>query len=382
LSISTPLFRLHRAIIDPVRGGPGLTLARMALRLPAAAYGLGVRARNGLYRAGWRRQVRAEVPVISVGNITAGGTGKTPLVSWLARMMLIYRLRPAVLSRGYGARGGRGIDDENAMLARMTGGVPVVVCPNRLEGARRAVREHGANVLILDDGFQHRRLARDLDIVLIDAVWPFGGGHLLPRGLLREPLKELRRAGALVITRAELVTPHRLAAIRDRLREMAPDVHIAVCRNVLKGLRRLGARRERDAEPAELARGRWAAFCGIGNPEGFLLTLRAASCRPALFRIFADHHHYTRRQLELLLQEASDAGCTGVVTTEKDAVKLERLVGGVSGPPIYAAQSELEFTEGAETLTAAILEAASGRPKRPARPGGSKGSAVREVSSK
>ena len=357
MSIGTALFRFHRAVIAPERGGAALALARAALLAPAAAYGLGVRARNGLYRRGWAKSYRAGPAVISVGNITAGGTGKTPLVAWLARLLVIRKMQPAILSRGYGRDARLGVDDENLMLSSLAQDIPVVVDSDRIRGADRAVREHGANVLILDDGFQHRRIARDLDIVLIDAVWPFGAGHLLPRGLLREPLGELSRADFLLLTRTNLVTPDAVGEITARLAKLAPRVPTACCAVVVRRLKALG-RGDAERLPADaLKRGRWAAFCGIGNPEGFRLTLRKAGCEPAFMSVFSDHERYCRRQVELVLGRAVEAGCDAVVTTEKDAVKVEQLLRGTAVPAVYALQTDLDFAKGSDALTAAILRA-------------------------
>jgi tetraacyldisaccharide 4'-kinase len=312
--------------------------------------------RNRLYDRGWKRVHRADAPVISVGNITAGGTGKTPLVAWLARLLVIRKMRPAILSRGYGRDPGRGIDDENAVLARLAGGVPVVVDADRVRGAATAVRQHGADVLVLDDGFQHRRLARDLDIVLLDALWPFGAGHMLPRGLLREPLRGLSRAGFLLTTRCDLVTADRLEAIQARLHELAPGVPQACCRTVVHELRPLVGE-EGNAPPEAMGEGRWLAFCGIGNPEGFRLTLEHAGCKPLALRVFADHERYTEAQVASLLDEAHVAGCAGLLTTEKDAVKVAPLLAGGPAVPVYAVHTDLDFAAGSEALTAAILDA-------------------------
>jgi tetraacyldisaccharide 4'-kinase len=292
-----------------------------------------------------------------VGNITAGGTGKTPLVAWLARLLLIRKRRPAILSRGYGRHEALGLDDENAMLAHMVPGVPVVVDPDRVRGASRAVREHRVDVLVLDDGFQHRRLARDLDLVLIDGVWPFGASHLLPRGLLREPLSALRRADFVLMTRANLIAPERIEHVKKRLGEVAPGVPTACCATTIEGIRPLGAR---EAEPsARLREGRWWAFCGVGNPEGFRLTLALAGCRPVGLSVFSDHHRYREAQVRGLLERARQAGCQGLVTTEKDAVKVEGMLERRLDPPVYVLQTDLEFTEGSERLCAAIAEAVS-----------------------
>lgn len=360
MSIGTGLFRLHRKVIDRDRGGVGLSCLRGALRAASGVYGLGVRARNALYRRGWLRAHRAEVPVISVGNITAGGTGKTPLVAHLARFLLIHNRRPVILSRGYGKHGD--VDDENAMLGRLAEGIPVVVNPDRVEGAETAVGELDADVLILDDGFQHRRIHRDLDIVVIDATRPFGAGHLLPRGLLREPLKELDRADILLLNRSALVSEEERSRIMDRLDDHSPGAVTALCRNVPQGLRPVGEGIQESLGTEELARGRWAAFCGVGNPEGFRLTLEHAGCRPDPMLVFSDHEHYDADQVQDILRQAREAGCDRVVTTEKDAVKVARLLTDPADPPIYTLRTELEFIAGSTAFTQTVLDAIGERP--------------------
>jgi len=361
LGIGAQLFRFHRAVIaDEARSLP-LGAARAALRCASALYGAGVCARNCLYNVNLRKARSAPVPVISVGNITAGGTGKTPFVAWLARLMIIHKIRPAILSRGYGHHARLGIDDENELLARQLQEVPVVVDPNRVRGAHRAVAEHNAELLILDDGFQHRRIARDLDIVLIDAVWPFGAGHMLPRGLLREPLSELRRADFFVLTRAGLVGADRRQAIREQLVAHGRNTTVATCDYVIEGLRPVQAGASDVLGADALAEGSWAAFCGVGNPEGFRLTLDRAGCRLAFMSVFADHHRYNPEDVNQVIARAERSGCQGLLTTEKDAVKVERLLTGKSVLPIYSVSGAMEFSEGSTALIAAILKAA-GRP--------------------
>ena len=344
------LFRFHREVMDPGRCGPGLAAARCLLGLAAGVYGLVVRGRNLLYDRGWKRSHSADVPVISVGNITAGGTGKTPLVAWLSQLLSRHGLRPVILSRGYGR------DDENRMLAGMAGGAPIVVNPDRVAGARMAVAGHGADVLLLDDGFQHRRIARDLNVVLVDALRPFGADWLLPRGLLREPLSGLRRADLILVTRADLVPEERVEAIVQELSRLTPGTLVATCCTAITGLRSLDG--GQDLSPAALSGGRWAAFCGIGNPDGFRATLERAGCTLAAFTAFRDHEPYNGGQPEQLLAEAASAGCDGVLTTEKDAVKLERFRERAARSPLYAVATELEFVENGPELEAAVLSVA------------------------
>ena len=191
---------------DLIRGrrrGFGPALARLGLTAASVPYGTAVRLRNRLYDAGWKARLRAAVPVVSVGNLTLGGTGKTPCVEYLARFYRDRDVRVAILSRGYGGSGAA--NDEALVLEENLPDVPHLQGADRVALAGVAVEELEAELLILDDGFQHRRLARDLDVVLLDATDPFGQGRLLPRGLLREPASSLRRADAVLVSRCDQV---------------------------------------------------------------------------------------------------------------------------------------------------------------------------------
>ncbi len=210
-----------RALVSGSRRGPLASLARAGLRILEVPYSLAVRWRNHRYDSGRAPIERVEVPVISVGNLTLGGTGKTPTVEWLAQWFAARGIRPALVSRGYGARPGHS-NDEALELARKLPDVPHVQDADRVRGARRAIAEFGAELILLDDAFQHRRLARDLDIVLVDALAPDGFGHVFPRGMLREPLSGWARADVIILTRSELVDEPRRAAIRELVRRHAP----------------------------------------------------------------------------------------------------------------------------------------------------------------
>ena len=354
VKVESGLFALHRRVVDARESGFGLSLCRGACAAGAVGYGLAVRSRNCLYDCGCRKAHRATRPVISVGNITAGGTGKTPLAAWLVQMLRSEGRRPAILSRGYGRDPSSGLDDENQLLASLAPGVPVVIDPDRVRGAARAIQEHGADVLVLDDGFQHRRLARNLDIVLIDALCPFGGGRLLPRGLLREPLSGLRRADFIVLTRSDQVPPERTAEIRKQLARRAPGTSIAFAVHRPTGLRELSYP-PKDHPLDELKEGQWLAFCGIGNPEAFRLTLEGLGARLQGLTAFPDHHRYRATDVEGLLSAASDLGCRGLVTTEKDAIKVSPLVPAATPLPVLALQVRMELIEGREALQERLL---------------------------
>ena len=380
MSFKDRLHALHRRLADPQAGGTGplpgpcspygephgdcqaaRRAARCRLAACAAVYGAAVRRRNRAYDEGRREVVRAGVPVISIGNITAGGTGKTPMAAHLACLLRDRGRRPAILSRGYGRDPRSGLDDENRMLARLAPGVPLVVRLDRAAGAREAVERLGADVLLLDDGFQHRRLARDLDVVLIDALMPFGGGRLLPLGWLREPLDGLARAGAFVITRSDLADAECLDAIRSQLRRHAPDAPVALAVHRPVGARLLAGGAGGGVALDSLAGGRWGAFCGIGNPEGFRGTLRALGVEPVPFRAFPDHHRYGPDELAGLIEAAARDGLSGLLTTEKDEEKVLAALPAQVAVPVVALAVRMELTEGGESLAGLVFRLAEPR---------------------
>ena len=308
-----------RHLADGSRTGPGATAARTALAALAAPYGVVVGLRNAAYDAGLLSVARAAVPVVSVGNLTLGGTGKTPLVAWIARRYLRRGCRVAIVSRGYGARAGQR-SDEAAELARVLPDVPHVADRDRVAAVARAHRR-GADLVVLDDGFQHRRLGRQLDIVVVDATDPFGCGHLFPRGLLREPLSSLRRADAVVLARATAVTAERRAEIRAALRAASgdgPAVWLEAGHQPVAIAESTGQRHPLDW----LGGHRPAAFAGIGNPAAFRDTLTRLGAAPVAFRPFPDHHPYGAADVRALAEWAAATGATALVTTLKDLVKL------------------------------------------------------------
>jgi tetraacyldisaccharide 4'-kinase len=349
-----------RRLADGTLRGAGPTALRGLLGLLSMPYGLATRARNACFDRGLCRRRRAAVPVISVGNLTLGGTGKTPLVAWVARQLAAAGRRPAIVSRGYGAKPGEA-SDEAAELAILLPGVPHVANRDRAAGVAAAVAR-GADVTVLDDGFQHRRLHRDLDIVAIDATDPFGCGRLFPRGLLRESLAGLARADAIVLTRATSVPAARRVEIRAVLEpflRQTADLVWLECEHRPVAFRREGG----PAEPLESLRGRrLVAFCGIGNPAGFRRTLADLGLELVGFRSFADHHAYGPADLESLAAWAGELAAERVVTTLKDLVKVRRA--DLAGLPLVALEVALEPLGDARPLAAAIAAAATrgGRP--------------------
>jgi len=309
--------------------------ATLVLPPLSGLYSLATRLRLAAYRRKLFSVTKLDVPVISVGNITTGGTGKTPLVEWACRVLAGEGRRVCVLSRGYGRENpdeqvvvsdGRQIlhdvsatGDEPLLLATKLLGIAAVVCnAKRSEAAKWAIDNLRSDVFVLDDGFQHLQLARDLNIVTIDAANPWGGG-MLPYGHLREPLSGLSRADCILFTRTETETD--LTEPVAAIREFAPTVPIFKSRMVTSGLRLLN---QRNAH-AELPSGPIAAFCGIGNPEAFFTQLRRAGYDLVWKRSFRDHYDYRQTDIDQIAIESANRGAKALVTTAKDAVKLSSL---------------------------------------------------------
>jgi tetraacyldisaccharide 4'-kinase len=319
------------------------SLARIGLRGVSGLYGLGVATRNLAFDRGWKPEHRARVPVISVGNITLGGTGKTPMVEWISRWYRTRGLRVAILSRGYGDTSG--MNDEGRVLEGNLPDVPHLQGADRVALASVAVEELESEVLVLDDGFQHRRLARDLDVVLLDALDPFGLGRIFPRGLLREPVGSLRRAGVIVLSRADLVDKASRQAIRAQAERKAGQLHWALARHAPIDL--IDAQAQ--SYPLSAAQGcKAAAFCGIGNPEGFRRTLEGLGLELVGFRSFPDHHPYSAKDVADLAAWLNTLGADLALTTQKDSVKLR--ASSLGPVPLRAIRIGLDVMEGSETL--------------------------------
>jgi len=352
------------------------------------------RAAEPAYRArfdnGKRPAADLGLPTLSVGNLTTGGTGKTPMVIDLCQRLQAMGHQPAVLLRGYKTR--QGVSDETEEIRASLPGVRVVANPSRIEGARQALAppsagpasaEPGANsnlpnlapptCFVLDDGFQHRQAQRNLDLVLIDATCPWGFDHLLPRGLLREPKQNLSRADAVIVTRADQATPDQIAAIDaeiQRLTGRPPLAHTAHRWTALrhdhqkgdkyinwgadrgeKGTYPLLPRGDQTLPIDDLATRRVCAVSAIGNPAAFEETL-ARHCRQVLgVERRDDHHAYTAAELARLIRWAADAGADALVTTEKDYVKWRPLLEEHPLPiPVYRPALAVEYRDGEAQL--------------------------------
>ncbi|MBL7153521.1 MAG: tetraacyldisaccharide 4'-kinase, partial [Phycisphaerae bacterium] len=307
----------YQKLVSGRSTGLGPSLLRLLLGIAACGYSLVIRLRNLLYSRGWFKAHRTNATVISIGNITAGGTGKTPLVAWLCNE-IAQNPKPktknrqcAILTRGYKTARGA-LLDEPAILAESCPDAKVVVNPDRVAGAAEAVA-FGANVLIMDDGFQHRRLARDLDIVAIDATMPFGYGKILPAGLLREPVIALKRADAVVITRSDQAPEAQLTDIEKTIRGCKSDMVIA--RSIHAPLCAIDAE-AKQIDLEELKGKKVFAFCGIGNPHAFLNTVKDLGVNLLGSQVFDDHHHYTNGCLAEICGQAQRLGADLALTTQ------------------------------------------------------------------
>ncbi len=337
----------HRDIVTGKDTSTTAQFTRVSLRLASLFYGIGVSLRNSAFDRGMRKVNKLPHPVISVGNLTAGGTGKTPHVLWVVRQLQSMNLHPAVLLRGYVPRHAQKTDDqgsdETLMLQQTLGpGVPVQANPDRVQGATHALaRDAQVNVFVLDDGFQHRRVHREVDLLLIDATSPFGLGRLLPAGYLREPVRGLRRAHAIIITRSDMLPADKLGLLEKRLRQLgAPDV-IAHSVNHWSGLLD-SAGQTHDLN--RLRETKLAAVCGIGNPSQFKAMLARHFTQVVGQYELEDHQHYTPALVQQIVDHAVNNGAQALVLTEKDWVKWQPVTVNMNlSLPVYRLKLEVNI---------------------------------------
>jgi tetraacyldisaccharide 4'-kinase len=291
-----------------------------------------VRARIAAYDRGWLPSSRLPAPVVSVGNLTFGGTGKTPTVIALVRDLVRRGRHPAVLTRGYGRSVTEPVvligptptasvdeaGDEPLELAHRLPGVPIVVDADRVRGGIEALTR-GADILVLDDGYQHLKLERDLNLALVDAGDPWGGGRMAPGGRLREPIEGLARADAVLVTKVPPDGSEVLTNIREVVEEIAPDLPVFAARLEPTAIRRP----TETNEPAALDGNRVLAVAALGRPEGFAELLRGAGAEVVETRWYPDHHAFTQHEIDEAVGRAGELEAV-VATTAKDAVKMPR----------------------------------------------------------
>ncbi len=349
----------YRKLISGESTGLAAVTLRLFLAIAAAAYSIGIRLRNFLYSKRWLKTYTADVPVISVGNITTGGTGKTPLVIWLCKFLQQKEIRCAVLTRGYKTHTQTRVTiDEPVILAESCPEAKIIVNPDRVEAAAEAVNKVGAKVLIMDDGFQHRRLHRDLDIVTIDGTCPFGYGKLLPAGLLREPLDSLKRADAAVVTRCDQISESKLSQIEKKLQLInldmiiAKSIHNPICAKSVTG---------EEITIEQLRSRKIFAFCGIGNPDAFLNTIRSTGANLVGSKIYNDHYHYTDSDIDDIHGQANRLEADLILTTQKDWTRTTLPASAKKDIPFAYLAVELKILAGEDKLKELIGDALAGK---------------------
>lgn len=360
----------HRLVSGAARdwwAGP----ARAGLSVLSAPYAAGISAYRSLFDFGLIRPAEMPCAVVSVGNITLGGTGKTTTVRWLIRRLREWGLQPAILSRGYRAggtsdpervtivAGPEGVresaadgGDEPVLLARSLPGVPVLIGKRRIRSGLTAWEQFRPDVLVMDDAFQYWRLRKDVEILLLDATNPFGGGRVFPRGLLREPLRGLRRAHCVLLTHSAWADNAERDRVLAEVRWRVPGVPVAEASHKPVGLRNLADGEARSV--TELGAGRWLAVSGLGRPGAFERTLAELGVSDVVSEAFPDHHAYTQAEIAAAAERVRREGLAGIVTTEKDAVKIDPSWAG--GALILVVEIDLEFRSGREELEALVRE--------------------------
>ncbi len=363
------------AVIDDREPGKRATLLRFFLRQLSRIFGLIVQIRVRLYKWGIFRPHTLGCQVLSVGNLTVGGTGKTPVVEVFARSLQEQGRKVAILSRGYKRKkpplwkrikgrltfqkygppplvvsdGNRLLldstisGDEPYMLASNLPNVAVIVAKNRINAGQYAIKKLGCDTLILDDGFQYMRLRHRLDIVLVDRTNPFGNRHVLPRGVLREPIRNIRRAGFIFITKSN---GDGAVELKEQLRKLNPVAEISECRHCARYVQNVyTGKRE---ELSFLQGLDVAAISAIAVPKGFEEELERQGARVLCHQTYADHHRYTQQEVLDFINRSIREGAQAIVTTEKDAVRFPFI--DRRDIPIYFLRVEIELLSGTEAF--------------------------------
>jgi len=343
------------AILDGSKARKRAKLARLGLSAAEPGYRLAIKLRNLAFDSGLRQATRLPRPAIAIGNLTTGGTGKTPVTLDLARRLLDLGYQPAILLRGY--KGTEGDSDEARLYRQAFGYGPtppaVVADPSRVAGAKQAfAQQPTTDVFLLDDAFQHRQVHRDLNVLLVDATQPFGFGHLLPRGLLREPIAAARRADAVLLTRCDRVDAAALENIEAALARVNPKAVTGRVATHWTGL----SDGEHPLPIDRLSDMTIAAACGIGNPGAFEATLRQAAGRLLWCESLGDHAAPPREQIEAMLKHARDHGARAFIITQKDWVNWRGLLTDASRYPlpVYYVCTSVVFHHGEAAFDALI----------------------------
>ncbi len=302
-------------------------------------YMAAVKAVDVAYKLGIRRRHRVEVPVISIGNLTLGGTGKTPFAIFLAGLLVREGKRPAILMRGYGA-------DENIMVNEKLGNVPVFTGQDRVSSARTAIRQ-GVDTIILDDGFQHRRISRELDILLLDAGTLFGNGHIFPRGILREPISSIKRADMVVLTKTDRIDKSGEDALTAKLRRYMPGGALIYARHKPVSLRDVSGAKF----PVSCIKNvKILAVSGIADPGYFIFLIEREGASIVKRLDYPDHYDFKQKDIDGLAEEVEKIGVDKVIVTEKDYVKIKKLdISGIT-KKLFVFNVDIEIVKGEEHL--------------------------------
>jgi len=330
-------------IISGKQKGLLAALVRFLLWCLTPIYRFAVRYRNRQFDSGSKKIESVAAKVISVGNITTGGTGKTPMVVWICKFLQQRQTKVAIVSRGYGSQDGSPNDEAMELAARLPH-VPHEQNPDRIAAAKRCIDQHSAQTIVLDDGFQHRKLDRDVDVVLIDASNPFGHGFLIPRGLLREPVSSLKRADVVVVTRCDRVDAEELETIRTRIANET-SAPIAFSKTMASGLIQSDGI---ELSIEEATSGSWFVFSAIGNPAAFEASLSELGFSVTETMRFRDHHHFSPEDLKRVADAAKASGADRIVCTHKDLVKVGSAE--IDGVGVFALRVDVEVFDGREKL--------------------------------
>lgn len=330
-----------RELVSAPNPNPATRIIRVLLRLPAGLYWLAAQAKNWIYDWHLKSATQSGLPTISVGNLSVGGTGKSPVVAWLARELRNRKLRVAILSRGYHELQS-GMNDEALELEQLLPDVPHLQHWDRIASAKVARDELDMQCLVLDDAFQHRRIARDLDIVLLDATDSASAQHVLPAGLYREPLSNLRRADMIILTRADQVPRAKIDRLRAKIKRHADHSLVVEATHKPQDLYRFPGE---TLDHHSLRDARVLAFCGIGNPNAFFTALESLGATIVDRMIWPDHHDYTQGDVAQMQKWAAGfPEVAWVVCTMKDSVKLQSAV--LDGRPLVALRISLGLSSG------------------------------------
>lgn len=303
-------------------------------------YACGIVVVHGLYQKGLLSRKRLHFPVISVGNLTWGGTGKTPLVEYLARRIVERRRTPLVLTRGYSQ------DEVNQIQAHIPG-IRVGVGKERYKVATGISRKERIDIAILDDGLQHWRMKRDIEIVTVNVLNPFGNGKLFPRGILREPIQALKRATIIVLTHVNLLAPKELEGVRNEIQKVAPSSFLVEA--YLEPLFLYRARRRNRLSLNQMMNLRVATFSAVASPRSFQILLNRAGIKSVRNFEFCDHHAFTPDELEEIVQVSKKGDVDEIITTEKDFYRSAQTISKMMDPLVLA--TRLRISSGEEFLT-------------------------------